>query len=180
MDFTTALSVSWPVLLVCVVAVAAAAWAMKKSNDALRQSFDQIAGNQTQLGSKIDAVDQQMGDFGKRQSELASRLASCEQKIQRQAEAPAAVAAKAAAPEVETIEVSDESLQRFEAASQALAQLAQELGGFDTRQTENWQRIRGDLEEQGFHLQRVQQHVDGLFNGSAPHEVRPRLTENAA
>lgn len=180
MDFTTALSVSWPVLLVCVIAVAAIAWAMKSSSSALRQSLDNMTSAQAQIGSKIDAVDQQMVDLGKRQTELASRLAGCEQKIQRNATAPAPAAAKATGQESETIEVPGESLQRFEAASQALAQFAQELGGFDTKQTENWQRIKGDLEEQSFHLQRVQQHVDRLFTRSSSEHEHAPLTANAA
>ncbi len=181
MDFTTALSVSWPVLLVCVIAIAAIAWAMKSSSSALRQSLDNLAGAQAQLGGKVDSVDQQMIDLGKRQTELTNRLAGCEQKIQRAAAAPAPMEAKAAGPEVESIEVSGESLQCFEAASQALAQLAQELGGFDAKQSENWQRIRGDLEEQSFHLQRVQQHVDRLFTDASSSEAdHTPLTANAA
>ena len=180
MDFTSALSVSWPVLLVCVVAIAAIAWAMKSSAGSLRQSLDRIASTQAQFGSRLDAVDQQFVDLGKRQTELASRLASCEQTVQRQAAMPAPMAAKPAAPDAETIEVPGESLQRFEAASQALAQLAQELGGFDARQSENWQRIKGDLEEQSFHLQRVQQHVDRLFTGAAPEEHNTQVAASAA
>lgn len=168
MDFSSALSASWPVLLVCIVAIAAIGWMMKTSGAALRRSLDQLAAGQTQLTSRLGAMDEHLAGLAKQHSALTDRLAACEQAVQRVANAPATPAAQTSGQDAGTVDVSIESVQRFEAASQALAQLAQELGGFDARQTENWQRIRGDLEEQSFHLVRVQQHVDQLFGGGEP------------
>ena len=167
MDFSSALSVSWPIILVCVVAIGALGWGLKSSAAALRRSLDQLAATQAQLNGKIVEVDQQLKQVGTGQAELVERLASCERSVQREADATSAGKAKQPTADDGVVEVSAESMQRFDAASQALAQLAQELGGFDARQAENWQRIKGDLEEQSFHLQRVQQHVDRLFAGAA-------------
>ncbi len=176
MDFSSALSASWPVLLICVVAVAAIYWMVKTSSAALRGSLDQLAAGQAQLTSKLGAMDEQLAGVAKQHVALTDRLAACEQSMQRAAGA----AAPAAYQDADLVEVSAESVQRFEAASQALAQLAQDLGGLDARQTENWQRIRGDLEEQSFHLTRVQQHVDRLFSGAEPPSATAPVTAIAA
>ena len=66
-------------------------------------------------------------------------------------------------PPAEDNDGSSESLGRFDAAAETLARLASELDGLDARQSEQLLRIQGDLDEQSFHLQRVQQHVDRLF-----------------
>ncbi len=165
MDVSSALSVSWPVILVCLIAIGALAWSMKSSAAALRASLDQLAGAQAQLNGKIADVDQQLKQVGSGHTELLERIASCERSVQQAAGGTSS--GKTTADDGGVVEVSAESMQRFDAASQALTQLAQELGGFDARQAENWQRIKGDLEEQSFHLQRVQQHVDRLFAGAA-------------
>lgn len=180
MDLTSAFSITWPVLLVCAVAIAAIAWTLKASAATLRRSIDQLHGSQALLTTKLGEMDRQLSDVGTRQTDLVDRLAKSERMLQQQSAAESSASTKAAGNDAEAFEVPAESLQRFEAASQALAQLAQELGGFDARQAENWQRIKGDLEEQSFHLQRVQQHVDRLFTGSTPEQNYTPVAANAA
>ena len=180
MDLSTALSVSWPIILVCILAIGALGWAMKSANAALRESMQQLAGTQAQLNRQIAELDQQFKQAGNGQAALVERLANCERTLQQQAAAPAASQPEARATgDGDVIEVPADSMQRFEAASQALAQLAQELGGLDARQAENWQRIKGDLEEQGFHLQRVQQHVDRLFADDGAQSAEPAAVSPA-
>lgn len=168
MDLATAFNTSWPILLVCAVALALVWWLLRSSIASVQQALAQIADAHGKLNAKIVEIDRRIGQVGTQQLEFLGRLTACERSLQRErskADSPSMQAPLTAqhnegdAMAAET----PEALNRFDEAAQTLARLARELDGLDTRQSEQLLRMQGDLDEQSFHLQRVQQHVDRLF-----------------
>lgn len=172
MDLATAFNMSWPILLVCAVALALVWWLLKGSIASVQQALVQMSDAHGKLNAKIVEIDRRIGQVGTQQLEFLGRLTACERSLQREkakVDSPSMQAQLGAQRNDSDVAAAEtpESLNRFDEAAQTLARLARELDGLDTRQGEQLLRMQGDLDEQSFHLQRVQQHVDRLFTPPA-------------
>lgn len=177
-DLSKALGTIWPLIAIGALALGVVFALLRSSIAGVKAALDRLGNEQETLRLHIDEVGGQIEGFGERQSLLASRIAQAEGELANAVSLASTAAAVTQQQQQQqqrndrsdddlTICASD-SLDRFNAAADALSLVARELEGFDSRQTENWLRIKGDLDEQAFQLQRVQQHVDRLFSAPQP------------
>ncbi|MEO8249252.1 MAG: hypothetical protein ABI589_07770 [Burkholderiales bacterium] len=172
MDFATAFSSNWPLLAICAVALIVVFAMLKASISGVEKTLTQLRDGQDKLSNRLAELERRTEIVGKQQTDVLNRVSQAEQDLDNHKTGALdrldALDQRLAGTDVtaETVQATPESIDRFSAAADALSQVAKELEGFDNRQSENWLRIKGDLEEQAFQLQRVQQHVDKLFSPS--------------
>ena len=171
MDFATAFSSNWPILAICAVALIVVFVMLKASISGVANTLSRLRDGQDKLSSRLAELERRQEIVGKQQTDVLNRVSQAEQELDNhksgsldRLNALDQRIAGAAEEVSDTLHATPESIDRFSAAADALSQVAKELEGFDNRQAENWLRIKGDLEEQAFQLQRVQQHVDKLFS----------------
>lgn len=160
----------WPFFLIGALALGATFALLRSSIARLNSTLGQLRQDHERLGSRLGEIDRRFDSVGQRHSLLVERLEQAEQTLEKTASQLSAQLAawqqqraEEGAGREQALDCPPEALERFNAAADALSLVARELEGLDSRQSESWLRIKGDLEEQAFQLQRVQQHVDRLF-----------------
>lgn len=162
-DFAKAFGTIWPVFPIGALALGAVFMLLKTSIARLATTLDQLRQEQEKLRTRLDEADRRIASSSEQQSLLAGRVERAEQTLEEALSTASAASQRHDGPDDEVLLCPLDSADRFNAAADALSLVAKELEGLDSRQAESWLRIKGDLDEQAFQLQRVQQHVDRLF-----------------
>ena len=156
-NLAATLSMNWPILALCAVALAVLFVVLRGSISGVQRSLADLRERQEKLGSRVGELDRACETISKLCADAVARVAAVERDVESRIGSIAAIDGDA------TGEDAPISMERFNAAAETLSQLARELDGFDARHGEDWLRIKGDIDEQGFQLRRVQQHMDKLF-----------------